>query len=110
MSIQEALEHIVKAHDILTKLNTKEQQINATQPIMYTVIYEQLFDDNTWGPSLQHIQARTTQELFASMGHVVQEMGLTIRNMCYGTYLEMEEQEQRIGDYWREYYQRMKHE
>jgi hypothetical protein len=79
----------------------REHERSKNPSLMYTFVYEQRYvDADGWGPNYQHIEARTMEEAFKSFGRVIDVMSLTVRNVCYGLYSEMESEEQRVKDFY----------
>jgi hypothetical protein len=101
MSIENIHNLIKQAEIELAQLVEEQQKLQATKPRMYVFAYDQLFDTQEWGPSSQNIQGRNMEECFRIFGRIIDEMGLTVRNIHYGGWEEMQEEEDRISEYWR---------
>jgi hypothetical protein len=105
MALQQILAHIRQAEKELAEMVTKEQQQQTGQKMMYTFVYEQRYDDAPgWGPNQQYIEATSVGQAFATLGFLIDEMKLTIRNVRYGTQDEMQDETLRISQYWNVYH------
>lgn len=103
MSLQHIQEHFALAQQYLSHLLEEEQKMRAEgqgRPILWKFVYEQLMDDGKWHPIEQTIEAYDIAGAFGSLGFVVQKLSLTIRNIRYGTYDEMQEEDERVRRYW----------
>src|SRR5260221_5825005 len=105
MSLKQIYEHLQQVEQELASLVEKEEQKRTERPMMYCFVYEQQYDDAPgWGPNNQLVEAYDIAEAFASFGHVLNAMDLTVRNIHYGAYSEMEEEMQRISEHWSEHH------
>lgn len=103
MSLEQILKYLQQAEQELVPLVEKEKQVTTERPVMYTFVYEQFFaDTQEWGPNREHVEAYDLPGAFRTMGYVIEQMGLKIRNIRYGLYSEMLEEEDRISAYWKQ--------
>src|SRR5260221_2972205 len=101
MSFEQILRYLQQAEQEIVPLVEKEKQAATGRPVMYTFVYEQFFvDAQEWGPNREHVEAYDVPEAFRTMGYVIEQMGLKVRNIRYGQYSEMVEEEDRISAYW----------
>ncbi len=90
------------------KKEEERQEKEALPYTMYTFVYEQHFDNGTWGPNTQHIRAKTSGDAFATLGFVIDVYKLIVRNVNYGLWSEMREEDDRVSDYWSDYWSKEK--
>jgi hypothetical protein len=101
MNLQEILHTLQGAEKELAKL-VKQEQKRTGKPITYTFVYEQTYIDSPrWGSHYHIVEAYDIEQAFSEFGHTVRVLGLTVRNVCCGTYEEMEEYIECIKDYYR---------
>lgn len=104
MSLKDAYTHIKQAEQKLSALIEQEEQLaklDTEKPLMYTFVYEMLFDTGEWCPSSQDVEAHSIKEAFCTFGNFLHVTNAKVRNIRYGLYSEMEQELDEIREWWR---------
>lgn len=105
MDFQKALEQLQALEkEIQHEIEEQSKQIAEQQgrAPYYRFVYEQLMDTGEWCPNDQLIQAYDIGRAFATLGYVIRELKLTVRDIRYGLASEIEEEMKLVHSYWTE--------
>lgn len=117
-SLEHIHELVAQAERELKVLTEQAQQKSAAKSTAkqdtYVFIYERRYTDretwdtDEWSPNEQSVLASSPGEAFQVFGTMVDLFGMTVRNVCYGTYEEMQPELDRIDQYWQDYREKRK--